>query len=124
MTEGKGNNNSENMYCHKRLGKVEVGKVGEVEVGKVEVGTVGEGEVSKVGKVEVGKVEVGKIGKVQVGELGTAQLGYLDKPTSFNELEQHVGTSEEELINSTKRKIKLLPKRERLQTFSLLRPRQ
>ena len=114
MTEGKGNNISENVYCHKPLGKVEVGKVGEVEVGKVEVGKVrvgkvGQGEVSKVGKVEVGKagrVEVGKIGKVQVGKLCTAQLGILDKPTRFNDLEQHVGTSEEELINSTTKRRK------------------
>ena len=119
MTEGEGNN-SDDAYYHKPLGKVEVGNVGEIEVGKVEVGkvkvgTVGQGEVSKVGKVEVGKVEVGKIGKVQVGKLCTAQLGNLDKPTSSNELEQHVGTSEEELINSTtKQKIKLLPKRGRL----------
>ena len=121
--EGKGNNISENVYCHKPLGKVEVGKVVEVEVGKVEVGKVkvgkiGQGEVSKVGKVEVGKagrVEVGKIGKVQVGKLCTAQLGISDKPTRFNDLEQHVGTSEEELINSTtKQRIKLLPKRGRL----------
>ena len=118
MTEGEGNN-SDDAYCHKPLGKVEVGKV---EVGKVKVGTVGQGDVSKVGRVEVGKVgkvEVGKIGKVQVGKLGTAQLGNLDKPTSFNELEQHVGTSEEELIDSTKkRKIKLLPKKGRLFKFS------
>ena len=107
MTEGEGNN-SDDAYCYKPLGIVEVGNVGGVEVGKVEVskvkvGTVGHGEVSKVGKFEVskaGKVEVGKIGKVQIGKLGTAQLGNLDKPTSFNELEQHVGTSEE-LINST-----------------------
>ena len=107
MTEGKGNNIPENLYCHKPLGKVEVGKVGEVEVGKVEVGKVkvgkvGQGEVSKV--VEVGKggrVEVGKIGKVQVGKLCTAQLGVSDKPTRFNDLQQQVGTSEEELINST-----------------------
>ena len=120
LTEGKSNNIPENVYCHKPLGKVEVAKVGEVEVGKVEVGKVkvgkvGQGEVSKVAKVEVGKagrVEVGKIGKVQVGKLCTAQLGILDKPTRFNNLEQHVGTSEEELINSTtKRRIKLLPKR-------------
>ena len=116
MTEGEGNN-SDDAYCHKPLGKVEVGNVGGVEVGKVEVGkvkvgTVGQGEVSKVGKVEVGKVgrvEVGKIGKVQVGKLGTYQLGNLDTPTNFNELEQHVGKSEDELINSTrKQKIKLL----------------
>ena len=45
MTEGKGNNNCDNVYCRKPLGKVEVGNVGEVEVGKVEVGKV------KVGKV-------------------------------------------------------------------------
>ena len=123
ITEGKGNNISENVYCHKPLGKVEVGKVGEVEVGKaavgkVKVGKVGQGEVSKVGKVEVGKagrVEVGKIGKVQVGKLCTAQFGILDKPTRFNDLKQHVGTSEEELINrTTKRRIKLWPKRGRL----------
>ena len=123
MTEAKGNNIAENVFCHKPLGKVEVGKVGEVEVGKVDVGKVkvgkvGQGEVSKVGKVEVGKagrVEVGKIGKVQVGKLCTAQLSNLDKPTSFNDLEQMVGTSEEEIINSTtKRRIKLLPKRGRL----------
>ena len=123
MTEEKGNNISENVYCHKPLGKVELGKVGEVEVGKVEVGKVkvgkvGQGEVSKVGKVEVGKagrVEVGKFGKVQVGKLCTAQIGILDKPTRFNDLEQHVGTSEEEMINSTrKRRIKLLPKKGRL----------
>ena len=122
MIEGEGNN-SDDAYCHKHLGKVEVGNVGGVEVGKVEVdkvkiGTVGQSEVSKVGKVEIdeiGKVEVGKIGKFQVGKLGTAQLGNLDKPTSFNELEQHVGTSEEELINSTtKRIIKLLLNRGRL----------
>ena len=123
MTEGKGKNISENVYCRKPLGKVEVGKVGEVEVGKVEVvkvkvGKVGQGEVSRVGKVEVGKagrVEVGKIGKVQVGKLCTAQLGILDKPTRFNDLEQHLGTIEEEMINSTtKRRIKFLPKRGRL----------
>ena len=123
MTEGKGNNIPENVYCPKPLGNVEVGKVGEVEVGKVEVGKVrvgkvGQGEVSKVAKVEVGKagrVEVGKIGTVQVGKLCTAQLGILDKPTRFNDLEQHVGTSDEELTNSTtKRRIKLLPKRGRL----------
>ena len=71
MKEGEGNN-SDDAYCHKPLGKVEVGNVG--------------------------GVEVGKIGKVQVCKLGTAQLGNLDKPTSFNELEQHVGTTEEELI--------------------------
>ena len=60
MTEGEGNN-SDDAFCHKPLGKVEVGNVGGVEVGKVEVGkvkvgTVGQGEVSKVGKVEVDKV--------------------------------------------------------------------
>ena len=74
MIEGKSNNNSDNSFCHKHLGKVEVGnvgevKVGKVEVGKVKVGKVGQGEVSEVGKVEVGKagkVEVGKIGKVEV----------------------------------------------------------
>ena len=108
MTEGKGNNIPENVYCHKPLGKV--------EVGKVKVGKVGQGEVSKV--VEVGKggrVEVGKIVKVQVGKLCTAQLGISDKPTRFNDLQQQVGTSEEELINSTtKRRIKILPKRGRL----------
>ena len=116
ITEGKGNDISDNAYCHKPFGKVEVGNVGEVEVGKVDVGKVkvgkvGQGEVSKVGKVEVGKVKVGKvdqsevevgkagkkevckIGKVHVGKLGTAHLGNLDKPTSFNELEPHVGTS-------------------------------
>ena len=122
MTEGEGNN-SDDAHYHKPLGNVKVGNVGKIEVGKVEVGkvkvgTIGQGEVSKVGKVEVGKngkVEVGNIGKVQVGKLCTAQLGNLDKPTSFNELEQHVGTREEQLINSTtKRKIKLLPKRGRL----------
>ena len=126
MTEGEGNN-SDDAYCHKPLGKVEVGNVGGVEVGKVEVdkvkvGTVGQGEASNAGKVEVGKVgkvEVGKIGKVQVGKLGTAELGNLDKPTSFNDLEQHVGTSEEELIKSTtKQKVQLLPKRGRLFKFS------
>ena len=121
MTEGKGNNIPENVYCHKPLGKVEVGKVGEVEVGKVEVGKVkvgkvGQGEVTKVAEVgKGGRVEVGKIGKVQVGKLCTAQLGISDKPTRFNDLQQQVGTSEEELINSTtKRKIKILPKRGRL----------
>ena len=88
MTEGEGNN-LDDAYCHKHLSKVEVGNVG--------------------------GVEVGKIGKLQVGKLGTVQLGNLDKPTSFNELEQHVGTSEEELINSiSKQKLKLWPKRGRL----------
>ena len=49
------------------------------------------------------------------GKFGTAQLGNLDRPTSFNEFEQQVGTNEEELINSTtKRRKKLLPKRGRL----------
>ena len=93
MTEGKGINNSDNACCHKTLGKIEVGNVGEVEVGKVEVGKVkvgkvGQCEVSKVGKVEVGKagkVEVGKTGKIQVDKLGTVQLDNLVKPTSFNE---------------------------------------
>ena len=99
MTEGKGNNNSNNAYCHKPLGKFEVGNVGEVEVGRVEV-------------VKAGKVEVGKVGKIQVGKIGTVQLGNLDKPTIFNKLEQHASTSEEELINSTtKSRIKLSPKR-------------
>ena len=118
MTEGKGDNKSDHAFCHKPFGKVEVGNVGEFEVGKfdigkVKVGKVGQGEVSKVGKVEVGKVKVGKkgqsevevgkagnvevckIGKVQVVKLGTAQLSNLDKPTSFNEMEPFVGTSED-----------------------------
>ena len=71
LTDGTGNNNSDNAYCSKPLGKVEVGKV---EVGKVKVVKFGQCEVSKGGKVEVGnagKVEVGKIGKVYVGKLGT-----------------------------------------------------
>ena len=89
MTERKGNKNSENAHCHKLFGRNEVGNVGEVEARK--------------------------IGKVQVGKLGTAQLGNLDKPTNFNEMEPHVGTIEEKLINSTtKQRIKLLPKRGRL----------
>ena len=37
MTERKGYNNTDNAYCHKLLGRVEVGNAGEVEVGKVEV---------------------------------------------------------------------------------------
>ena len=83
MTEGKGDNNSDNTYCHKPLGKVELGNVGEVEVGKVEVGKVkvdkvGQCEVNNVGKVEVGKADkfdVGKIGNVQLRKLVTFQLG-------------------------------------------------
>ena len=109
MTEGKGNNNSDNTYCNKPLGKVAVGSVGEVEVGnfevdKIKAGKVGQCQVKKVRKVEVrkaGKVEGGKIGMVQVGKLSTDALRNLDKTTSFYELKQHVGTSEEELINST-----------------------
>ena len=91
------------MYCHKPIGYVELDKFGEVEVSKVKVG--------KVGKVEAGKackVEVGKIVKIYVGKLGTAQLDNLDKPTSSNGLEQHVGTNAQKLNNSaTKRQRKL-----------------
>ena len=112
MTEGNGNNRSDNAYCHNPLGEVPAGNFGEfevlkVEVGKVKAGKFGQGEVSKVGNVEVGKgdkVGVGKIGKIQVGKLGKAQSGRIDEPTSFYELKQHVGSSEEELINSTTKK--------------------
>ena len=73
MTEGKGNNNSDNVYSHKLLGKVEVSNVGEVEVGKVDVckvkvGKVGQIQVSKVGKVEAGKVKIGNVGQSEFEE--------------------------------------------------------
>ena len=90
MTEGKDNDNSEYAYCHKPLRKCELVNVGEVEVGKVESGKVTVGKIVQSEVSKVGKVEVGKIGNVQVGKLGTVQFGYLDKPTIFNELEQHV----------------------------------
>ena len=117
ITEGK-SNNSDNAFYHKPLDKVEVGNVGEVEVGKVEVDKVKVGEVGQSEVRKVGKFEIGKIGRVQVGMLGAAQLDNLDKPTSFNELGQHVGTGEEEIINSTTtRRVKLLPKEDDFPNF-------
>ena len=59
ITEVKGNNNSDNAYCHKALGKV-----GEVELGQVEFCKIKVKKGAKVRYVSL-VVEVGKVGKVE-----------------------------------------------------------